>query len=236
MKILIGIIVVVAAIFAFMQIGGSNEKAVDDTAAPETAEAVMTDDLAKVDDDNEVSEVETGVYEIDTTSSVVNWAGQKPLIEGYVNTGSIALKSGSVEITEESLSGELVIDMTTLSVSETPTKPGSENALESHLKGERWFDVETYGEATFVITDATLQSAGTYEVTGDLTMKGETNPVTFPVQVVEGENGQVVAEADFEIDRTKWGITAGSGSFFDNLADNVVDDMVAMSFSLVANR
>ena len=46
----------------------------------------------------------------------------------------------------------------------------------------------------------------------------------------------VHAKANFEFDRTKWGITSGSSSFFDNLADNAVSDMVAMSFDITAKK
>jgi hypothetical protein len=56
----------------------------------------------------------------------------------------------------------------------------------------------------------------------------------FPARVYQNALGQLVAEAGLEFDRTLWGITAGSGSFFDNLADNVIDDMVVLSFLLIA--
>jgi len=69
---------------------------------------------------------------------------------------------------------------------------------------------------------------------GDLTIKGQTHEVTFPATIYTDNEGVTYAEATFGIDRTLWGITAGSSSFFDNLADNVVDDIVAMSFKLVA--
>jgi polyisoprenoid-binding protein YceI len=73
-----------------------------------------------------------------------------------------------------------------------------------------------------------------YDVVGDLTMKGATGEVAFPATIYLDTEGKLHAEARFEFDRTQWGITAGSGSFFDDLADNVIDDMVAVTFSLVA--
>lgn len=182
--------------------------------------------------------VEEGTYRVVAEESTVNWAGKKPLIEGYVNTGSIAVSEGVINVEEGEATGTFTIDMNTLSVSSTPTKPGRENALEDHLKGERWFDVGAYPTATFTITNVSPREGSeetyTYDVTGDLTMKGETHEVTFPAQIYTDVEGQVRAEASFEIDRTLWGITASSDSFFDDLADNVVDDMVALSFSLVA--
>lgn len=93
--------------------------------------------------------------------------------------------------------------------------------------------------ATFEIIEATADVNGesnTYNVRGALTMKGQTHELTFPAEIYLNSDGQLQADATFEFDRTQWGITAGSGSFFDNLADNVVDDMVSLTFSLVAEK
>lgn len=182
--------------------------------------------------------VEAGSYTVVPEESTIRWAGKKPLIEGYVNTGSFSLTGGSIAVRDAEATGEFVIDMNTLSVSDTPTKPGMESTLEGHLKSDRWFAVEGYPTATFRIVEVTpLPDSSTtfvYTVRGELTLKGQTHEVTFPATIYEDADGMVHADASFEFDRTKWGITAGSGSFFDNLADNVIDDMVALSFSVVA--
>ena len=137
-------------------------------------------------------------------------------------------------------SAEFVIDMNTLSVSGTPAKPGRESALEEHLKGERWFNISEYPTAMFAIRGIVPREESAeknlYDVTGELTMKGKTGQLTFPAKIYMSEDGSLHAIADFEFDRTQWGITAGSGSFFDNLADNVIDDMVSLSFHLVAEK
>lgn len=184
--------------------------------------------------------VADGTYTVNAEESRVEWAGKKPLIEGYINTGSMGVTGGTVSVLGEEVSGEFTIDMDTLSVSATPTKPGQENTLEGHLKGERWFDVAAYPTATFVISSVAprADSAPTfmYDVTGNLTLKGQTHPVTFPATIYLLENGSLEAHGALEIDRTQWGITASSAHFFDNLADNAVDDMVALSFSLIAEK
>lgn len=184
--------------------------------------------------------LESGRYEVDPERSIIRWAGKKPLIEGYVNSGSIALQGGTIIADDNNRSAEFTIDMNTISVSETPTKPGRESALEGHLKGKGWFDVETHPTATFTIDRITpREDTGEtfmYDVSGALTLKGATHPVTFPAKVYLDGEEDLHAEASLEIDRTQWGITSGSGSFFDNLADNAIDDMVALSFHLVAER
>lgn len=186
------------------------------------------------------SVVTDGAYVINAAESQIRWAGKKPLIEGYINSGSLALTDGNIESTDGKTTGMFNIDMNTLSVSNTPTKPGKESLLETHLKSDGWFGVETYPTSSFVITEAVpaedVDTSFTYTIKGNLTMKGQTHELEFPAIVYLDSAGKLNARADFEFDRTKWGITAGSGSFFDNLADNAIDDMVSLGFILVAER
>jgi polyisoprenoid-binding protein YceI len=181
-----------------------------------------------------------GMYAVIPAESSVGWAGKKPLIEGYINAGSIAVTEGTIEVAGTRATGSFTIDMDTLSVSSTPTKPGQESALEGHLKGERWFNIAGFPTATFVIKSVAERpdsaTSFKYDVTGSLTMKGKTNDISFPATIYQDEAGKLHARAETEIDRTKWDITAGSASFFDNLADNVIDDMVALSFHVVATQ
>ena len=184
--------------------------------------------------------VSPGLYSIDLSSSIVNWAGKKPLIDGYINSGVIGFSAGTITVTENEATGEFIIDMNTLNVGSTAKKPGQESTLEGHLKGEGWFDVAKFPTATFTITKVSPQTDSSntfiYDVTGNLTMKGVTNEINFPASIYETADGQVQVEATTIIDRTKWGLTAMSGLFFDNLADNVIDDNVQLSFTLVADK
>ena len=183
----------------------------------------------------EGSVVTPGTYTVNPEQSEFRWAGQKPLIDGYTNSGTIDLSEGSIIVGENEATGTFTLDMNSIHVGLTAKKPGQEGALEGHLKGERWFNVETYPTATFTITSVTpTESELVYTVTGDLTLKGTTNTVTFPARIYQTPEGLLKAEADLEIDRTLWGITAGSGNFFEDLGDNLIDDMVLLSFSLVA--
>jgi hypothetical protein len=46
------------------------------------------------------------------------------------------------------------------------------------------------------------------------------------------DNGGMTATADMEIDRTKFDVRYGSDSFFDNLGDKVIKDIIKFSVSL----
>jgi polyisoprenoid-binding protein YceI len=181
--------------------------------------------------------VPQGTYTVDTARSDMTWAGKKPLIDGYINSGTIGLSSGTMTVGEGTATGSFTIDMNTIQVGLTATKPGSEGALENHLKGKGWFDVATHPTAMFVITGVTpMDDSDTtliYTVTGNLTLKGITNEISFPAKI-SFVDGELRAEAQTEIDRTRWGLTAGSGNFFENLGDNLIADEIAIGFSIIA--
>ena len=61
------------------------------------------------------------------------------------------------------------------------------------------------------------------------------NEISFPAKIY-AEKGKLRAEGSVEINRTKWGLTYGSGSFFKNLADNAISDIISFSFSITAKK
>lgn len=230
----IGIFIIIGVGFLLL-----NTHETDESNTTTQTSQISAQESVPMEDDQSV--LEPGLYVIDAEQSVVNWAGKKPLLSGYVNSGTLSLTEGNITFTETDVAtGSFTIDMESLRVGLTAAKPDQETALEGHLKGERWFDVGAYPTALFEIKSITpqadVETTFAYEITGDLTMKGVTESVVFPATIYQTGNGEVVAEAATEIDRTKWGITAGSGSFFDDLADNAIDDMIALSFSLRANK
>ncbi|WP_165793748.1 YceI family protein [Hyphococcus luteus] len=58
--------------------------------------------------------------------------------------------------------------------------------FDGHLKGERFFDVANYPEITFVSTEVEKTGADTGTITGELTIKGATRPVTLDVTFRKG--------------------------------------------------
>ena len=52
-------------------------------------------------------------------------------------------------------------------------------AFDDHLKSADFFDVETYPNITFTSTSIDLNADGTGTITGDLTVKDITKPITF---------------------------------------------------------
>jgi polyisoprenoid-binding protein YceI len=179
-----------------------------------------------------------GTYTINTQESVLGWAGKKPLIDGYVNSGTIAVAKGDITIApDRSVSGGFVLDMNSITVGLTAAKPGAENALQDHLKGDAFFRVAEYPTAEFVVTQSELLGDFSYRITGNLTLLGKTEEVTFDAEAFATDGGNVLTVlAQFAIDRTRWGITVGSGSFFENLGDRLIADEVLLDVLVVTTR
>ncbi|MEM6410859.1 MAG: YceI family protein [Pseudomonadota bacterium] len=58
------------------------------------------------------------------------------------------------------------------------------DVFDGHMNSADWLDTETYPEITFVSTALEQSDAGTGTLTGDLTIKGVTKPVTLDVTLI----------------------------------------------------
>lgn len=163
--------------------------------------------------------------EVDVQASTVEWTGKK--ITGASHTGNIHLKEGFLNITEEGrlTGGEFVMDMNTIVVTDLTGE--YKTKLENHLNDDDFFGVDNYATSKLIITNVDLKEGNNYEVTGNLTIKGKTEPITFDMEVNEG-----TATAKVLIDRTKFGIRYGSGSFFSNLGDNTINNNFTLDVNL----
>lgn len=153
--------------------------------------------------------------EIKVENSKVIWKGYK--VTGS-HEGTIALQSGNLTFEADKLvGGEFVIDMTTIIT--TDLEGDYKGKLEGHLKSDDFFGVTTFPTATLVFKDVESTGKNSYAVTGDLTIKGIKNPVSFDISIYGSK-----ATASVKIDRTKFDVRYGSTSFFDNLKDKAIYD------------
>ena len=151
----------------------------------------------------------------DTTKTTLLWLGEK--VTGQ-HTGTIKLQSGWLNWQDNKIvSGEFNIDMASLKESE------NNKMLMGHLKSDDFFGVVKYPVAKLTITGSTPFDKGTGVVTGTLTIKDITNPVEFKASLQKKDDGTWFF-TNITIDRTKYNIRYGSGSFFDNLGDKTIYD------------
>ncbi len=172
---------------------------------------------------------------VSVTDSKVNWLGKK--VTGQHN-GTIKVANGEILVDNGKVTGGKVeIDMKTI-VNEDQKDEESIKKLVGHLSSPDFFDVAKFPTSKIEITkvealnDATKPNVNS-TVTGNLTMKDVTKSITFPAEI-KIENGALTVKADFDIDRTDWNIKYGSGKFFDNLGDKVINDKFNLNLIIVA--
>jgi len=159
---------------------------------------------------------------VEVKESTINWLGKK--VTGKHN-GSINLKEGFLEMDGDNIvGGEFVIDMKSITVLDL--KGDMKGKLEGHLKSDDFFGVENFPTATLNITSAT-KNGSSYNVDGNITIKGITQPITFTLN----KDGNT-ATTTVTIDRSKFNVRYGSGSFFDNLGDKTIYDDFKLDVTL----
>lgn len=118
----------------------------------------------------------------------------------------------------------------------TPSIDTANDDRDNHLRGGDFFDVAKFPTMTFVSKKVTAKDADTLEVTGDLTIKGVTKPITIPVEVLgtaKTPNGEKAGfETAFTINRKDYGIE------WNRVMDSgaVLGDDVKVTISIEANR
>lgn len=157
--------------------------------------------------------------QIDTSKSTLSWQGTK--VTGR-HWGTIGIKSGNIELKDGVIkSGEVVVDIKSLDA--TDLEGEWEEKFNTHLLSADFFNAEKFPEAKLKIKKVEGQTA-----VADLTIKGKTNEVSFPVAKV---GNRYVGSLQF--DRTKFDMKYGSASFFKSLGDKAIDNEVNLVFDIV---
>lgn len=161
----------------------------------------------------------------DTAKSQLQWLGEK--VTGQHN-GTVKLKSGWLTWENNKItSGEFLIDMKTIKDNESTAK------LINHLKSDDFFGVEKYPVSKLTITESTPFDKGTATVKGNLTIKENTNPVEFRAVMKKSEGEGLWLYTNVTVDRTKYNVRYGSGTFFDNLGDKTIFDEFKLKINLL---
>lgn len=150
---------------------------------------------------------------IDLTKSKITWTGKK--ITGE-HQGTIDFKEGYLIMKDNTITGgRFVADMTTLNNTDQTGKPKLN--LEGHLKSDDFFGTQNFPTSTLVFKTIQNKGKNNYSITADLTIKGVTKPTKFDLTVKDD-----TATAKLIVDRTKYDIKYGSGSYFEDLGDKTI--------------
>lgn len=171
-------------------------------------------------------------YKVDPAKSVLIWNGKKVTGE---HTGNVKVTDGAFVVDgNKVVGGQFAFDMNSITSTDL-TDPTYNGKFITHMKSEDFFNTAKFPTSSFKITKVTPKGGDQYEVTGNMTIKGITNPVTFPATVKVTGN-QITADGKATLDRTKYDIRYGSKSFFENIGDKAIYDDFTVEMKLAASK
>jgi polyisoprenoid-binding protein YceI len=93
---------------------------------------------------------------------------------------------------------------------------------EAEVRRPGWFDTAKFPRAAFRSSALRRIAEGRYEIAGDLTIKGTTRPLSFPVTVRRDATGNSIAEGEFTLQRLAFNIGEGPWADPSVVANDVV--------------
>ena len=170
--------------------------------------------------------VKEETYTVDTERSTIEWTAKKV---GGGHVGTVKISEGSLIYNGKSLkSGSFLMNMSTIT---------SDNAkVTTHLKTDDFFSAEKNPTSKFEINKVTSAGVDRVNISGNLTIKGITQPITFPASVKKQGDIVVAVAKGVKVDRTKYEIKFRSKSFFGDIGDKAIDDEFELSINLVAKK
>jgi polyisoprenoid-binding protein YceI len=167
---------------------------------------------------------------VDASASTFNWLAKK--LTGEHN-GTVKIQSGNLVTDGGKLTGgDFTVDFST--IKDLDIQGDFAGKLETHLKSADFFDVAQFPNSTLKITKAVAKGGENYDLTGNLTIRGITQSITFPA-IVKVTGKTASASAKFDIDRTKFGLTYRSKAFFENIGDKMIYDNFTVDVKIVAS-
>ena len=178
------------------------------------------------------------VLTLDPAASSVTWEGAK--MTETVHTGGISVSEGSLSVKDGKIeAGSFSLDMNSITSTDL-TDTAMANKLIGHLKSADFFLTDSFPTAKFEITGvAAATSPDSAQISGNLTIKGVTNGISFPAKVAVSDS-TVDASARITFNRNDWGITWGGSktdkSIMDMLKNNLIKDEISLNVNLKAKK
>lgn len=159
----------------------------------------------------------TGTFETDLTQSSITFVGKSNIInhDASFKTFSILLTPDE-QAPDDFTKATLTATVDTASVESDPGVTG-------HMKRADFFDSQTYPQATFTSKKITETGTNTYDVSGDLTIKGITKTAVFKTTVNEDS-----IEATYDLPRKDFKV--GNDSYGDKFLEPIVPVTIKMKF------
>jgi len=174
-----------------------------------------------------------GRYAPELTASRIGWTGRNA---NGSHRGTLSLAGGELLVTDAEIEGHFEIDLHSIDNLDLAGNPLKEVLLK-HLLSDDFLFAERYPTATFTLASAhpipgATASQPNYHLRGELSLRGLAHPFDFPATLNAATDGSWLAEAHFDLDRTRWDIVYGSNRFFAYLGKHQVFDPVSIEIVL----
>ncbi|MET4076518.1 YceI family protein [Hymenobacter sp. UYCo722] len=176
-------------------------------------------------------------YKLQPQLSTLGWDA-KAVTHGH--NGTVQFSTGELLVNGTQLvGGTVTVDMKTIKATDIADAE-SNGKFMGHITSDDFFGTAKYPAASFKITKVTpikgaAADANNATVTGELTIKGITKPLSFPAKVGV-KNGVAAAAGTATVNRTQYDIKYGSKSFFDGIGDKAIYDDFTLSFNVIAKK
>ena len=153
---------------------------------------------------NGVTIPEPGTYALDASHTSVEFTARHLMISKV--RGKFTDVTGTITIADSPEESSVDVSIATASVS------SGDSARDEHLRSGDFFDVATYPTIGFRSTSVAHAGGDRWKVTGDLTIRDITKPVTLDVEF-EGAtqtpfgDSRIGFSASTDVDREDWGLT-----------------------------
>lgn len=204
---------------ALMVVAAGCDSEIDDKPAAVISEAVAVEAVDEAPAETEEDTTASREFAIDVDASSIGWVGAKVTgdhVGGFEDwTGTAVAKNGTLD--------KLSFDVDTRSIF------SDHERLTGHLTSDDFFDVENYPESAFTSTRIVKTKDGDndYEITGEFTIRGVTQTVTFPATIELSED-ELKATSEFTINRFDFGIE------YAGQPDDLIRDEVLLKIDLTA--
>lgn len=166
-------------------------------------------------------------YFINTKESILQWKGS--MIGLYAHEGTLSLLSGSLTLKNDTITnGVFTVDLNSMKTTDSDDlyKKAPREKLVGHLKSDDFFGVEKFPTAKFKIKKVEKNM-----LTGDLTIRGITNPEKITDITIINNNEIFSASGKLAFDRQKYGIT-----YKNTMGDMVISDEITLTISITGNK
>ena len=175
--------------------------------------------------------IPTGTYTIDPTHSRIGFVARHAMVTKVRGSFNEFAGTGTFDA-DNPANSHLQLTIQAASID-------TRNAdRDGHLRSNDFFDMEAYPEITFVSTAVEQAGDDEFKVTGDLTIKGVTKPVTIEFEytgtaVDPFGNHRIGFEGKTTVNRKDWGITWNAAL---EAGGVLVSEKVTLEFEVSAIR